>query len=180
MRNANDADIKTSSRLYPRIMQEYGKSNRTTHTLQCSSLLPPETKKRCDFDGPASSGEWSTEELSHGDSEGGSNSANFFCLCSSEPNFLNTATPQNVNKIVAKFLFPEEVQRTQDTVNLHLTWQNGDTSDVCLKGEVKAKIKISPVVVFGVLSRMVLVRESGDASFLLESQSNSRTSTETG
>ena len=28
------------------------------------------------------------------------------------------------------------------------------------KGEVKAKIKISPVVVFGVLSRMVLVRES--------------------
>ena len=31
---------------------------------------------------------------------------------------------------------------------------------VLLKGEVKAKIKISPVVVFGVLSRMVLVRES--------------------
>ena len=29
-----------------------------------------------------------------------------------------------------------------------------------LKGEFKAKIKISPVVVFGVLSRMVLVRES--------------------
>ena len=29
-----------------------------------------------------------------------------------------------------------------------------------VKGEVKAKIKISPVVVFGVLSRMVLVRES--------------------
>ena len=29
-----------------------------------------------------------------------------------------------------------------------------------LKGEVKAKIKISPVVVFGVLSRMVLVRGS--------------------
>ena len=29
-----------------------------------------------------------------------------------------------------------------------------------LKGEVKAKIKIPPVVVFGVLSRMVLVRES--------------------
>ena len=29
-----------------------------------------------------------------------------------------------------------------------------------LKGEVKAKIKISPVVVLGVLSRMVLVRES--------------------
>ena len=28
------------------------------------------------------------------------------------------------------------------------------------KGEVKAKIKISPVVVFRVLSRMVLVRES--------------------
>ena len=28
------------------------------------------------------------------------------------------------------------------------------------KGEVKAKIKISPVVVFGVLSRMVLVRGS--------------------
>ena len=49
-----------------------------------------------------------------------------------------------------------------------------------LKGEVKAKIKISPVVVFGVLSRMVLVRESWDAPFLLESQSNSRTSTETG
>ena len=49
-----------------------------------------------------------------------------------------------------------------------------------IKGEVKAKIKISPVVVFGVLSRMVLVRESWDAPFLLESQSNSRTSTETG
>ena len=29
-----------------------------------------------------------------------------------------------------------------------------------IKGEVKAKIKISPVVVFGVLSRMVLVLES--------------------
>ena len=29
-----------------------------------------------------------------------------------------------------------------------------------VKREVKAKIKISPVVVFGVLSRMVLVRES--------------------
>ena len=29
-----------------------------------------------------------------------------------------------------------------------------------VKGEVKAKIKISPVIVFGVLSRMVLVRES--------------------
>ena len=29
-----------------------------------------------------------------------------------------------------------------------------------LKGEVKAKIKISPVVVFGVLSRMVVVRGS--------------------
>ena len=49
-----------------------------------------------------------------------------------------------------------------------------------IKGEVKAKIKISPVVVFGVLRRMVLVRESWDAPFLLESQSNSRTSTETG
>ena len=49
-----------------------------------------------------------------------------------------------------------------------------------VKGEVKAKIKISPVVVFWVLSRMVLVRESWDAPFLLESQSNSRTSTETG
>ena len=31
---------------------------------------------------------------------------------------------------------------------------------VSIKGEVKAKIKISPVVVFVVLSRMVLVRES--------------------
>ena len=49
-----------------------------------------------------------------------------------------------------------------------------------VKGEVKAKIKISPVVVFGVLSRMVVVRGSWDAPFLLESQSNSRTSTETG
>ena len=29
-----------------------------------------------------------------------------------------------------------------------------------LKGEVKAKIKISPVVVFGVLSRMVVARGS--------------------
>ena len=34
-----------------------------------------------------------------------------------------------------------------------------DTEDTSVKGEVKAKIKISPVVVFGVLSRMVLVRE---------------------
>ena len=40
------------------------------------------------------------------------------------------------------------------------------TGSVCnsevriVNGEVKAKIKISPVVVFGVLSRMVLVRES--------------------
>ena len=34
------------------------------------------------------------------------------------------------------------------------------TMDAYIKGEVKAKIKISPVVVFGVLSRMVLVRES--------------------
>ena len=32
--------------------------------------------------------------------------------------------------------------------------------EIFFKGEVKAKIKISPVVVFGVLSRMVLVRES--------------------
>ena len=51
---------------------------------------------------------------------------------------------------------------------------------IYLKGEVKAKIKISPVVVFGVLSRMVLVRESWDAPFLLESQSNSCTSNKTG
>ena len=29
-----------------------------------------------------------------------------------------------------------------------------------VKGEVRAKIKISPVVVFGVLSRMVVVRGS--------------------
>ena len=56
----------------------------------------------------------------------------------------------------------------------------GSDRKVTFKGEVKAKIKISPVVVFGVLSRMVLVRESRDAPFLLESQSNSRTSTETG
>ena len=48
------------------------------------------------------------------------------------------------------------------------------------RSHLKAKIKISPVVVFGVLSRMVLVRGSWDAPFLLESQSNSRTSTETG
>ena len=48
------------------------------------------------------------------------------------------------------------------------------------KGEVYPKIKFSPVVVFWVLSRMVLVRGSCDAPFLLESQSNSRTSTETG
>ena len=48
-----------------------------------------------------------------------------------------------------------------------------------LKGEVKPKIKFSPVV-FGVLSQMVLVRGSWDALFLLYSQSNSRTSTDTG
>ena len=48
------------------------------------------------------------------------------------------------------------------------------------KGEVYPKIKFSPVVVFWVLSRMVLVRGSCDAPFLLESQSNPRTSTETG
>ena len=34
------------------------------------------------------------------------------------------------------------------------------TRMLVVKGEVKAKIKISPVVVFGVLSRMVLVRGS--------------------
>ena len=49
-----------------------------------------------------------------------------------------------------------------------------------LKGKLRQKFKISPVVVFGVLSRMVVVRGSWDAPFLLESQSNSRTSTETG
>ena len=49
-----------------------------------------------------------------------------------------------------------------------------------VKGEVKPKIKISPVVVFRVLSQMVLVRGSWDTPFLLYSQSNSRTSTETG
>ena len=42
------------------------------------------------------------------------------------------------------------------------------------------KINFSPVVVLRVLSRMVLVRGSWDAPFLLYSQSNSRTSTETG
>ena len=35
---------------------------------------------------------------------------------------------------------------------------SAEAADV--KGEVKAKIKISPVVVFGVLNPMVLVRES--------------------
>ena len=53
-------------------------------------------------------------------------------------------------------------------------------STISFKGEVYPKIKFSPVVVFWVLSRMVLVRGSCDAPFLLESQSNSRTSTETG
>ena len=38
--------------------------------------------------------------------------------------------------------------------------RNIDIKNDGLKGEVKAKIKISPVVVFGVLSRMVLVRGS--------------------
>ena len=47
-------------------------------------------------------------------------------------------------------------------------------SSTQIEREVKAKIKVSPVVVFGVLSRMVLVRESWDAPFLLESQSNKR------
>ena len=38
---------------------------------------------------------------------------------------------------------------------------NGEERNVhWVKGEVKAKIKISPVVVFGVLSRIVFVRES--------------------
>ena len=55
------------------------------------------------------------------------------------------------------------------------------STPIKLKGKlIKAKIKISPVVVFGVLSRIVVVRGSWDAPFLLESQSNSRTSTETG
>ena len=35
-----------------------------------------------------------------------------------------------------------------------------DSGSERVKGEVKAKIKISPVVVFGVLSRMVVVRGS--------------------
>ena len=48
-----------------------------------------------------------------------------------------------------------------------------------VKGEVKPKIKFSPVVVFRVLSRMVLVRGSWDAPFLY-SQSNSLISTKTG
>ena len=48
------------------------------------------------------------------------------------------------------------------------------------KGKLSLKSKCSPVVVFGVLSRMVLVRGSWDATFLLYSQSNSCTSTETG
>ena len=38
---------------------------------------------------------------------------------------------------------------------MHTVWKVS-----AIKGEVKATIKISPVVVFGVLSRMVLVRES--------------------
>ena len=38
--------------------------------------------------------------------------------------------------------------------------QTTTDKDEELKGEVKAKIKISPVVVFGVLSRMVVVRGS--------------------
>ena len=37
---------------------------------------------------------------------------------------------------------------------------HGTLSQLYVKGEVKAKIKISPVVVFGVLSRMVVVRGS--------------------
>ena len=49
-----------------------------------------------------------------------------------------------------------------------------------LKGKYTLKIKFSPVIAFWVLSRMVLVRGSCDAPFLLFSQSNPRTSTETG
>ena len=48
------------------------------------------------------------------------------------------------------------------------------------KGKLSLKSKCSPVVVFEVLSPMVLVWGSSDAPFLLYSQSNSRTSTETG
>ena len=65
--------------------------------------------------------------------------------------------------------------RTHKIINQTQLWVA-----VNIKGEVYPKIKFSPVVVFGVLSRMVLVRGSWDAPFLLESQSNSRTSTETG
>ena len=43
-------------------------------------------------------------------------------------------------------------------VNTCISGHNHETFVV--KGEVKAKIKISPVVVFGVLSRMVVVRGS--------------------
>ena len=62
----------------------------------------------------------------------------------------------------------------------HVGVLSGCFSGGLVKGEVYPKIKFSPVVVFWVLSRMVLVRGSCDAPFLLESQSNSRTSTETG
>ena len=41
-----------------------------------------------------------------------------------------------------------------------LTTLKGGPATCTIKGEVKAKIKISPVVVFGVLSRMIVVRGS--------------------
>ena len=50
-----------------------------------------------------------------------------------------------------------ELTRNIDIKNDCLTM---DKSILILKGEVYPKIKISPVVVFGVLSRVVLVRRS--------------------
>ena len=67
--------------------------------------------------------------------------------CSLETDFSDVATA-----------FPDVKQRSLHRITTVHFRQS--TVRRVLKGEVKAKIKISPVVVFGVLSRMVLVRES--------------------
>ena len=58
-------------------------------------------------------------------------------------------TKENLNKLC----FLESLHYRRQHISLVLLFKY-------VKGEVKAKIKISPVVVFGVLSRMVVVRGS--------------------
>ena len=68
-----------------------------------------------------------------------------------------TATKETVTDVGHHLLYIYTQQTTPKQ-----TWHimSDVEMDNILQGEVKAKIKISPVVVFGVLSRMVLVRGS--------------------